>query len=357
LLYKSYDQTPQRLALADAAVNAASHLQPDLPEVHLAMARHFYNGYRNYDDARVQLAIAKRGLPNDVEATTLEAKIDFRQGNIDKAIDGVREALTRDPLNAFSLDLLSQLLCMKRQFDAAVPFFDRVIALKPDVPMFKVNKVLFTRFLKNGDTGAVWSAIAALPASAAESPDVLDERLYLSLIEHDWSQAAQLIEKMKSRHIDTGNIVGYRLVPAEYISVLLARLRKEPTTNPAFAQVREQLNLKVLKAPQDTELLSTLAVLDALLNKKEIAISEAKRAVDMLPVSPDAVTGSVVLLNLAIVYGWTDELDLAFNTLEPLTKRPYGKPYYGELKRDPYWEPLRQDPRYSKLLVELASKD
>jgi tetratricopeptide (TPR) repeat protein len=350
------DETPERLALADAAVNAASHLQPDLPEVHLAMARHFYNGYRNYDDARVQLAIAKRGLPNDVEATTLEASIDHRQGNIDKAIDGVREALTRDPLNVSSLNFLGQLLCTKRQFDAAVPFFDRMIALKPDVPMFKVNKAYFTRFLKTGDTGPVRSVIAALPQSAAEDPDLLDTRVGLALVEHDWSQAEQLIEKMKSGHIDTNNVPGFRLVPAEYNSVLLARLRKEPTTNPAFAEVREQLNLKVLKAPQDAELHSDLAVLDALLNKKEIAISEAKRAVEMLPVSKDDLVGSVILINLAIVYAWTNELDLAFNTLEPLIERQYGNPYYGELKRDPWWEPLRQDPRYNKLLAELAPK-
>jgi hypothetical protein len=162
---------------------------------------------------------------------------------------------------------------------------------------------------------------------------------------------------MKSRQIDTTNAPGGGLAPAEYNSVLLARLRKEPTTNPAFTEVREQLNLKVLKAPQDANLLSILAVLDALLNKKEIAISEAKRAVEMLPVSKDAVEGSVMLMNLAIVYAWTDELDLAFSTLEPLAKRQYANPYYGELKRDPYWEPLRQDPRYEKLLAELASKD
>ncbi len=357
ILYSRYDQTPERLALADGALNVALRLQPDLPEVHLAMARHFYLGYRNYDGARVQLAIAKRGLPNNVEATRREASIDLKQGNRDKAIDGAKEALTLDPLNVSSLDFLGQLLCMKRRFDEAVPFFDRMIRLKPDVPMLKVNKVIFTRFLKTGDTGPVWSAIAALPQSADEDPDLLDTRVWLALVEHDWPQAEQLIEKMKSRHIDTNNVPGIRLAPAEWNSVLLARLRKEPTTNPAFAEVREQLNVKVLKAPQDAELLSILAVLDALLDRKEIAISEAKRAVEMLPVSKDAFVGSVILMNLAIVYTWTGELDLAFNTLEPLTKRQYGSPYYGELKREPWWEPLRQDPRYNKLLAELASKD
>jgi hypothetical protein len=66
--------------------------------------------------------------------------------------------------------------------------------------------------------------------------------------------------------------------------------------------------------------------------------------------------GPGILENLAVVYAWTDELDPAFETLGSLTKIPFGI-FYGELKRDPRWEPLRQDPRYEKLLAELAPKD
>ena len=103
-------------------------------------------------------------------------------------------------------------------------------------------------------------------------------------------------------------------------------------------------------------LLSSLAVLDALLNNKEAAISEAKPATEILPVSKDALDGPGVLKNLAVVYAWSGELDLAFETLGPLTEVPYGI-FYGDLKRDPQCEPLRQDPRYDKLLAELAPKD
>jgi hypothetical protein len=63
-----------------------------------------------------------------------------------------------------------------------------------------------------------------------------------------------------------------------------------------------------------------------------------------------------VLKNLALVYAWTDELDLAFETLRSLTKVPSGI-YYGDLKLDPYWDPLRKDPRFEKLLTELAPGD
>jgi tetratricopeptide (TPR) repeat protein len=356
LLYWWFDQTPERLALADGAINAALRLGPDLPEVHLAHAQHLYFGYRDYDGARVQLATAKRGLPNSVEVTYYEAFIDRRQGNMEKAIDGLKEALVRDPCNLISLDGLAETLYATRQFDAAARLFDRLIDLRPERPFEKVIKATSTSFYKTGDTKAVWSAIAALPQSATNDPEVLESLLQFSLIDHDWTQVERLIEKIKRGGDDAGFAYTPRPAPIECYSVLVARLRKEPTTGSAFAEVREQLNQRVLKSPQDAELLSELAVLDALLDNKEAAISEAKRSAEMLPVTKDALVGPYVLLNLAVVYAWTDEPDLAFDTLSATARIPFGI-YYGELKRGPWWEPLRQDPRYNKLLAELAPKD
>jgi tetratricopeptide (TPR) repeat protein len=330
-------------------------LQPDLPEAHLAMAEYLYRGYRNYDGARVQLAIAKRGLPNSIEVTALEAFIDRRQGNMETAIAGLKAAVARDPKNLFSLQGLAETLYATRQFDAAAPFYDRLIELRPDRLEYKFVKA-FTRFYKTGDLSAVSSAIAALPKSAEGDPAALDVALWLSLVDRDWTKAEQLIERMGSRE---GLFFSYtdRPAPAECYSVLMARLRKDqPEANQVFAEFRKRLNSRVLEAPQDASLFSNLAVLDGLLNRKEAAISEAKRAANLLPISKDAVDGPSILKNLAVVYAWTGDLDLAFETLGSLTKIPYGI-FYGDLKRDPRWEPLRQDPRYNKLLAELAPKD
>ena len=103
-------------------------------------------------------------------------------------------------------------------------------------------------------------------------------------------------------------------------------------------------------------LLSQLAVVDALLENKETAVSEARRAAEMLPISKDALDGPAILMNLVLVYVWTSEFDRAFEIMVPLTKMPAGF-CYGQFKQDPYWDPIRKDPRFEKLLAELAPKD
>jgi TolB-like protein len=357
-LYGWFDPTPEQRAFGDAAVDSALRLQPDLPEVHLAYAYHLYRVYRDYERARVQLAIARRGLPNDAEAIALEAYMDRQQGQFEKAIQEFNDAITRDPRNSALVEDLAITLCQTRQFRAAEQMFDRLIELRPEEPILKAQKPAFVIFLKTGDDTAVRSALAALPASMADDRGVLSWRLEFALINRDWPQAKELIEKMKGAE-DKGIDFAYGQisVPVSCYSILLARLQGEqPGANASFAETREQLNQKVQKSPGSADLLSQLAVVDALLNNKETAISEAKRAVELLPISKDALHGPGILQNLAVVYAWTNELDLAFEKLSSLVNVPNGI-FYGQLKREPYWEPLRKDPRYERLLAELAPRD
>ena len=358
LVYRTSDRTPERGALVEAAINNAMRLQPDLPEVHLAYAIHLYQVYRDYDRARSELAIARRGLPNDTEAAALEAYMDRRQGRFEKAIQELNEASLRDPHDSVVIADLAITLIFVRQFRAAEQAFDRWIELRPDQPIIKAQKPAFTVYAETGDDASVRSALAALPASLADNRDAINLRLVFALVDRDWQQAKQLLDKMKGG--DDEGFFGYGQqpnVPVGCYSILLARLQgEEPGANASFAETREQLNQKVQRQSGNAPLLSQLAVVDALLSNKEVAISEAKHAAEMLPIKQDAIDGPGIQMNLAVVYAWTGDLDLAFATLSSLTKTPGGA-YYGYLKRDPYWEPLRQDPRYEKLLTELAPRD
>ena len=357
LLYLYYDPTSERRAFGDAAMNNALRLQSELPEVHLAYAFHLYRTYHDYEQARVQLTIARRGLPNDAEAIVLQAYIDRREGNFQKAIQEFNEALTRDPRNTISLEELAFTLHDTRQFRAAEQVYDRLIGLEPDQPILKVQKASMISFMETGDVAALRAAIAALPASLADDRAVLSQRLALALVDRDGQQARQLIEKMTGGEDDTSFSYVAAPVPIDCYSLLLARLEGgQPDANSSFAGTRERLSQKLKMSPESAEMLSNLAVVDALLGKKAEATTEARRAAEMLPISKDALNGPGIVINLAVVYAWTNELDLAFETLAPLAKIPNGI-YYGQLKREPYWEPLRQDPRYEKMLAELAPRE
>jgi hypothetical protein len=226
----------------------------------------------------------------------------------------------------------------------------------PDQPMLKVEKAS-ELLAKNGDRTPLRSALAVIPASMADDTSVLCIRLRLALHSGDWQQAKQLIERLGDSEDDGEFGPLYVPVPVGCYSILLARLQGEQVTgNPAFALIRQKLAEKVNRMPENASLIAKVGLVDALLNNKKEAISEAKHAAEMLPISKDALDGPGVALNLAVVYAWTNEPDLAFETLDPLTKIPNGL-YYGHLKNSWLYEPLRKDPRYQKLLTELASKD
>jgi Flp pilus assembly protein TadD len=324
-------------------------LQPDLPEVHLAYANHLYRGYRDYEHARVQLAIAKRDLPNNPEAIYLEAFMDRRQGNFEKAIQHFNEAIALDPRDPQPISDLAETLSYTRQFSAAERVWDQLINLAPDRPITKFQKEYFTTVLRTGDDTAYRSGVESLLASMPDDKLVLSEQLSLVFAHRDWQQAKQLLERMEGE--DAGQFAySAKPVPVGCYSILLARLQGEQADS---SHTRRLLSQKMESSPTNAQLLSASAVVDALLGRKEDAISEAKRAVEMLPISKDAFDGPRVAMNLAVVYAWTDEPDLAFHQLNALSKIPYGL-FYNHLKLDRYWDPLRQDPRFDKLLAGLA---
>jgi hypothetical protein len=142
------------------------------------------------------------------------------------------------------------------------------------------------------------------------------------------------------------------MVPDACNEVWLAKLQgKHPLLRKGVAAC-DQLRQRAEAYPKDPIKISVLALLAAALGRKQEAIQEARRAVEILPISLSAVRGPLVS-NLAMVYAWTNEPDLAFQELSISVKIPAGG-HYGELKLDPAWDPLRKDPRFEKLLARLA---
>ena len=354
LLYVSYDPSQTRRALADTAIATALRLQPDLADVHLNYAYHLYFCYRDYERASVHLEMAKQGLPNSTDVMELPAFIDRRQGRFDEAIQGFTSAVQLDPRDANPILDLAYTLYAVRKFSAAAEAYDKLIALVPDEPAYKIEKELYVTFMETGDEDGLRKAINQAPTSATPDRGAVSQNLSLVLYERDWARAKQLVEQLQNAGGEDNADFSYAAVPvpAGCYSILLARLQDEEL-KPEFEQSRDLLSKKSQAAPSNALLLSALAVVDALLKRNEEAIAEGQRAVEMLPVSKDAMDGPTVLTNLAVVYAWTGQVDQAFKELATSAKTPHGI-YYGQLKKSPLWDPLRKDPRFDEFLAQLA---
>jgi tetratricopeptide (TPR) repeat protein len=142
LYFLGFDHTPARLASADVAVQTAVRLRPDAGETHLALAQHLYRGYRDYDRARAEIAIAQRTLPNDPLPFELFGFIDRRQGRWEESARNLERAIDLDPRNFFTLQQIALSYQFLRRYPEMTAILDRALAIVPKDVDTKVARAL-----------------------------------------------------------------------------------------------------------------------------------------------------------------------------------------------------------------------
>jgi TolB-like protein/Flp pilus assembly protein TadD len=353
IYFLNFDHTETRLALAEASVSAAVRLQPDSGETHLAQAGHFYWGYLNYDRAREELAKAQHALPNNAEIFNFLGLIDRRQGRWDEAIRNLERAVDLDPRNMSTIPNLGETYFNLRRYEEAIAMYNRALALEPRSIKFRAYPA-WIGLHAQADVAPLRAVVNAIeaegPSSAAE---VAPPSFYLALLERDPTAAARALANIPSE----GYIRGADYpVPRAWHEGLLAKLRQDtPAAHAAFIAARAETEKLVRAQPGNAKPLSALALIDAELGDKEKAIRESRTACDMLPPAKDAISGVLLLSNLARIYALTGEKDLALKELDTVSKLPWG-PSYGDLRLDPEWDSLRSDPRFEKIVASLAPK-
>jgi TolB-like protein/Tfp pilus assembly protein PilF len=352
IYFQDFDRTETRLALAETSVKAAVRLQPDAGETHLAQATHFYWGYRNYTQAREELAKAQHPLPNDAQIFQFLGLIDRRQGRWDEAIRNLERAVDLDPRNQDTLTDLGDTYLRLRRYEEAIAVFDRLLTLEPR--SFLRSIPVGIRVDADANVAPLRATLNTIevegPASAAE---VAAWSFELAVRERDPVAAARALGNIPSEgYIREADYT----VPRTWHEGLLAKLRQDaPATRAAFMAARAEIEKLVRAQPENARRLSALALIDAELGDKEKAIREGRTACDMLPPAKDAVDGVLLLSNLARIYTLTGEKDLALEQLDVVSKLPSG-PSYGQLRLDPEWDSLRGDPRFEKIVASLAPK-
>ena len=347
-----FDHTKNRLDLANAAIQSVERLRPDSGEAHLALAKHLYWGYRDYDRAREALAAAKRALPNDPLPFLLAGYIDRRQGRWDKATHNMERAVELDPQNSFTLQQIALTYTALRRYADAAAILDRAVALAPNDVSVRVQRA-GVDFEWRADIKPLASTIQAI---------ITNEPAAIKLVAHQWLALAFWERDSSSAEramsfLDADGCHTDLPFPRAWCEGRVELLRGEvASAKEAFTRARKEIEEVVGQQSDYAQGLCVLGIIDAVLGNKEDAIREGRRAVELLPVTKDSIDGAQLVQYLAVIDAWVGQKDLAFEQLRIASSIP-GYLSYGSLKLDPLWDPLRGDAAFEKIVASMAPSD
>jgi TolB-like protein/class 3 adenylate cyclase len=353
IYFFNFDHTPQRCSLLNDALQNAVRLRPDAGETHLARAEYLYRCHLNYDGARAELAIATRLLPNNSAAFALAGSVDRRQGRWEDSARNFERALLLDPRNLGLLQQIGATYDFLRRYGNEAAAYDRAIEIAPDDMETRIIRAAVD-VEWHADVRRYHDAIHNYLANNPKAKEeIASDWFGLALLERDSAEADRALAFIPADGVNVNSM----LFPRPWYEGWAARLRGDKQAPlDAFTRAHNEAELAVTKQPDSGPALAVLGVIDAALGRKEEAIGEGRRAIELLPVEKDSINGSYVATNLALIYALAGEKDLAIDYLRTLFEKP-GDVSYGNLRLQPFWDPLRGDPRFEKLVASLAPKD
>ena len=350
------DYTPARLAMAEAALQAATRLRPDAGETHLARAQYLYFGPRDYAGALAELENARKTLPNDPRLFEFTGYILRRRGQREEGLRNLQRAVELDPRNFSVLQQIALSYQDLGRYAEAIAALDRALTIVPDNVETRGTRASYELFWK-ADTRPLRQTIDAI---LAQGPGAIapaaDSWFDCALAERDQAAAERALVAMGGNPCWGDDAI---ILSRSFGEGMLARMTKdEARSRAAFEAARAQQEKIVQAQPDYGPTLCVLAMIDAALGRKEQALKEGRRAIALTPMQKDVYNSSAVLQHFAITAAWTGDKELALQQLETGLLAPAVSLAlsYGALKLLPFWDPLRGDPRFEKIVQSLAPK-
>jgi TolB-like protein/class 3 adenylate cyclase/Flp pilus assembly protein TadD len=339
------DHTPERLAKAKAAIETAVRLAPGDPEVIKMQGSYYYYGYRDYARAAEQYERLLLIRPNSADALAQIGFLYRRQGRWTESLANLRKAAQLDPHDVSIATTLAESLANLWQYDAAATERRRAAEIVPG-DIFFASLVPQNEFFGHGSTREMEEWLAnQKPATAADETKLLVVRRNWARVRGDCAQAVKI--NQQHAYLDPYDDPHWM---QDLVSVMDLVGNNELTAARARAkEIIPVLNALLEKQPSNGALWASLAFLYAIEGEKEPALRCARKAVELMPESSDAVTGPIYSMIYGEVLAWTGDKEGALAALARSLRTPYGANVY-EARGDPGWLPLRGDPRFEALL-------
>lgn len=357
-VFRYYEPTDSWRTKARTEAETALRLQPNLAEAHFALGQCIYWMDQDYGKALEQFEIASRLSPSNADTRRLIAAIERRQGKWQAALEMYEQVAKLDPQNPSTARELLYTNSSMRRWPEAARWADQMRALAPTSLVAKIQRG-YVDFNWKGDTRLLKSMLNEIPGGVDPDGSVTAARWDVAMLQRDYPAAKNVLEK-SSANETSYSIAG--LTPKIFLEgcTYLAQ-GDNASAQKLFEEARPAFEAAVKEAPESAERHASLGWLYALLGRKNDAIAEGKRAVELKPESKDAVDGSLLNGYLALIYARLGENDLAIPLIERLLKTPgpvdsadYSMTV-NDLKYRWEWDPIREDPRFKKLIAENPS--
>ena len=310
-------------------------LAPDTPEVLWAKGFYYYFGFRDFDRALEQFTLALQKQPNNSDLLEAIGYVQRRQGQWEAAAASMRKAASRDPRNYVKSETMASICLRMRNWAEAERFTDRCIFIAPENASGyhrKADVCLRSR----GDIEKARDVIEAA-REKVDPGQLTDMRSYIEILGRDYQKALDIVED------DTRNW----FLRKAFIYSLMGRGEQAIAY---FDSARITYKEQVRNDPDSYTAHENLGIAYAGLGRREEAIREGKLAVETMPLSRDALTGTSRIRKLAIIYAMLGEQDSAIDQLEVLLSIP-SEISVPLLKLDPQWDPLREHRRFKALVA------
>ncbi len=353
-LYHFYEPIEPWKQKAHAEALESLRLQPNLGEGHLALGLYHYYMESDYDAALRELGLAGNALPNDGDVGLYTAAIERRRGHWTEALTAYLRAEAIDPRNSVMLYDASQTFLGLRDWHTAAERMDRVLALFPDSFNVRIQRA-YIEFFWKGATAPIKAAVESLPPNLDPDGVVTFARWDVSLMNRD---AVAAEKALAACQLDTvASQTGVPL-PKSYLQACVDLVRGNVAkARTEFEAARPAIEKTVANSPQDGVRHGQLGLLYAFLGRKDDALREGQRAMELKPISHDVIEGAVVEDFYTLICVYVGEKDKAISRIERLLTVPFAVDYADEsvtlsdLRQRWEWDPLRNDPRFQKIIA------
>jgi TolB-like protein/Flp pilus assembly protein TadD len=338
---------------ARAEAEIALRLQPNLAEGHLALGQCIYWIDQDYERAVQEFDKAARLSPNNADVSSLMAAIKRRQGKWQESLERYESSQRIDPQNANIVRNLIFTNTALRRWSEAARWAE---AMRNRTPASLVGRIQsgYVDFWWRGDTSVLKGLLNEVPAGTDPDGVVTSCKWEVAMIERDYASAEKVLAASPLTEL---SYTSTGLTPKSFLEGCTALARGDVSgAQKQFELARPIFEKDAVEAPANADVHAYLGWLYGFMGRKDDAIREARRAVELKPESKDAVDGAIMNCYLALVYARVGESDLAFPLLERLLKTPGAvdsadySVTVNDLKYRWEWDPIRKDPRFQKLL-------